>query len=272
MEEELEIKSLASSIVRRWYIIVLFGLLGALAGYGLSFLNPPIYRTHSIFAIGLNFDMTTPLSQYEEDFALGKVAGVVLSDEVIAKAIFILAQQGNELNGELALQDFKRGMLLEQKGSRWELNVFGENPELIAAMANSWAEAAEDSLWDAYFHALRAKSLNLQLILTVMELGILKRYDLSDVQNIVRIQQLQKRTFDLETQLQNELKLGRGLTTFVSFEWTEQAMVPQRPTTRSRGGQILAGNLLGITVGSLMIILFQSSREKDNEPNITLVP
>ncbi|OGO15692.1 MAG: hypothetical protein A2Z14_06565 [Chloroflexi bacterium RBG_16_48_8] len=269
MEKDLEVRSQVTLIVRRWYIVVLFGLLGALAGYGLSFVNPPIYRTHSVFAMGLNFDMTTPLSQYEEDFALGKVAGVVLSDDVIAKAIFILTQREDTVNDELILEDFKSKILLEQKGSRWELNVFGEDPELIAAMANSWAEAAEDSLWDAYAHALQANSLKYQLESINKELRFLKTEDDRNPQNRSRIEDLEKLISEMDTQIQVELELGRGLTTFLSFEWTEQAMVPQGPATRSRGGQILAGNLLGITMGSLMIILFRSIKNKPGRFNIT---
>jgi hypothetical protein len=269
VEKELEIKNQISLVIRYWYIIVIFGIFGAIVGYALSRLNPPIYQTASIFAIGLNFDMANPLSQYEEDFALGKMAKVVTSDDVIEKALSIFQQQEKPEIEKFNMEELRYSIKLEQKGSRWELVVVGEDPTTITALANSWAEAAEDGLWEAYSHALQAKELNQQLAIIVMKLGILRLRNADINQRIIRMQELKEATSELEPQLLNELKLSRGLTTFLSFEWTEEARVPTIPVTNSQGDQILAGNLLGIIVGVIMVIPFQTIRNHLRKPNIS---
>lgn len=255
MERELEVRGLLEAIFQHWYLTVVFGLLGALFGYGLSLKNQPVFEATAVMSIGLNFDQTTPLSQYEEDFALGKVAGVVSSDDVLEASIDAFYQQLNIESEQLSVQDFRSMIRLEQKSSRWEFVVSRQDPELAAVIADSWAEAAEKALWEAYGHALRAKDLQLQLVNIQAELADI-RTDL-DVgeEGIERIQTLEDLTEELEIRLQEELELGRGLTTFVSFEWSERAMVPKRPVIRSRGGQILAGNLLGIAIGTFMAFL-----------------
>lgn len=255
VERELEIRSLLGAISQRWYLVVVFGLLGALIGYGNSLKNQDVYEATAVMSIGLNFDQPVPYYQYEEDLALGKVAGVVSSDDVLEAAINAFNQQLNIESDQLSVQEFRSKIRLERKGSRWEFIVSGQDSELAAAMADSWAEAAERALWEAYGHALRAKDLQLQLVNIQAELAELRADPTTGEEGVERIQALENITSDLDTRLPEELKLGRGLTTFVSFEWSQRAMVPNQPVTRTRGGQILAGNLLGIVIGSIVAFL-----------------
>jgi capsular polysaccharide biosynthesis protein len=262
VDEELEVLSLLALIIRKWYLLLLFGLIGALLGYGLSFMNPPIYEAKAILSIGLNFDQTGSLHQYEEDLALGKVAGVVLSDDVMETAAATLTEQVAKNFGTTSLQEFRSATGLEQKGSRWELIASSQDPTLAVAMANSWAEASEHALQEAYHHALSAKNIQVELYGHQQDLQQIRTDPTDHPNSSEHIKYLEEVIQDLTEELQGELELARGLATFISFEWSQRADIPDRPSTRSRGGQILAGNLLGLTMGVIVVLMIGANKRR----------
>jgi hypothetical protein len=255
VDEELEVWSQLTWIVRKWYLIVAFGLLGALLGYGLSLRNPPVYEACAVLSVGLNYDLTEHLAQYEKDLALGKIEGVVKADDVLEAAATALNKKMGDVSVPVSLQLMRKTVRLEQKGSRWELIASGRDPELMAEIANRWAEAAEHALREAYNHALQAKDLEAQLTRNEQILELLRMTETDGSAGNRQIQYLEGVVQDLSETLQGELNMARGMATFVSFEWSQQAEIPDQPSTRSRGEQILAGNLLGLIVGIIAVVI-----------------
>ena len=150
-------------IVGRWYAVAASGILGGTLGLIYSLSQPPLYDSYAVLSVALNFDQTQPLSQYDMDFALGKVASVVsanvLWDRALTEAgILSHAAGGSPGNADLTLRRW-----LARKGGRWEFTVSSYDPQLSAQVANAWAVAAQERLNEARLHAFKAKNLQVQL-------------------------------------------------------------------------------------------------------------
>jgi len=249
MKREFIPSILLVQVLQRWPILIFFGLLGAVLGYVFSLRNPPLFEAAAVFSVGLNLDQDPPGSQIKIDRVTGKVAGVIYSDEVLEDVLSDRSLQTMGLGDEFTLKDLRARTRLERKDSRWELVAIHEDPERAAELANIWAETSEKAAWQAYGHALDAVSIQTQLNQINLELADLIAIADPDGETIQRIEHLEVISVELELIYKEELKLSRGVSTFMTFELSNHAMIPEEPAVRDVGNLVLSGTLLGILAG-----------------------
>ena len=257
MRGELKLTPMLESVIQRWYIVAAAGVLGGVAGLLFTFSRPPIYDASAVLSVGLNFDLTAPLSQYDEDLALHKVASVVIADAVWDKALLDAGIEAIPNSATPGGSGTRLGHWLARKGSRWEFTVGSSDPELAALVANTWASAGEATLNETLLHAFEAKSIQIQLNEVLVELGQ-ARSD-SSVQND-QIEHLEKVADELQARLQVELEAAQGVASFVSFDLTEGALAPDKPSASGRGQTVLAGMVMGLLFGIVVAIVVGPTR------------
>ena len=71
MEGDLSLADALESIIRRWYVVAMAGIVGGVAGLLYSLAQPPVFDAFAVLTVALNFDLTQPLSQYDKDLAQG---------------------------------------------------------------------------------------------------------------------------------------------------------------------------------------------------------
>jgi uncharacterized protein involved in exopolysaccharide biosynthesis len=262
MSGELRLTPILESVIQRWYIVAAVGIIGGVVGLLFTLSQPPVYDASAILTVGLNFDLTAPLSQYDEDLALSKVASVVVAEPVWSQALLDTGIQPAPNSAIPGGSESRLGHWLARKGSRWEFTVSSHDPELSARVANAWALVGEAALSEALIHALQAKSTQLQLNEVLAELGQVQADGSSQSDQIERLENI---VDEFQTRLQVELEAAHGVASFVSFDLTEQANSPDESATRGRGQTVLAGTILGFLLGIVLAIIVGSG--KGQEPS-----
>lgn len=244
-------EDIANYIIRRWPILVGFGLLGALLAYGLSFRFPPTYEAKAILSFGLNYDRNPPLEQRERDLAEGKVVGLLTSDDVLSTTIRDVSNDVDAPSPE-QLQDLRGRIRLIRKLSRWELIVEDESPDNATILANAWAEASENAFWQLIPHALRAEDLQTQLDPLEFRLAELATAD-NAADQTEEILAIEERITLLEAKILEEIELGKGLASFTSLNVSNLANTPSNPITRDVRLLVVAGSIIGILIGLVLL-------------------
>lgn len=253
--EGYDIWQVIEHIGRTWYVLIILGLAGALIGYLAACNNPPLYEATSVLSVGLNFDQTPHLSQYEEDFALGKLASVVIGDDVFAVVLQRYGQETQFNDLPLDVADLRGLVVMERKGSRWELKVRGQHPEHLAWLANTWAEAGQSAYQEAFLHAVQALDLQSQRQGLNAEIVQLTSAESISLTEQAALDEIETRLMQLDEEFVSEMAQARGVTTYLSLEWTEQAFMDDKPLVGAHGTFILVGNLIGIIVGLSILLI-----------------
>jgi capsular polysaccharide biosynthesis protein len=244
-DDEFDVFQLFIRVSKAWYLLILLGLVGAFLGFLASLLQPPIYQATSALSVGLNFDHSEPLSQFEEDSVLGALAGVLTSDDIFESVLTLYA---SEQGLETLPPDLPRLISMahiERNGSRWELIIRGSDPVQAAGLANSWAEKSEEIYLTAYQHAIRAADLQTQIETLNDEIVRVS----VEAQNTGMLDELKSRLAKLESEFAHEIFQADGIPTFISLEWSNRAIVDPSNRVNSPGTFILVGNLIGLLSG-----------------------
>ena len=239
-------------IVGRWYVVAASGILGGILGLIYSLSQPPLYDAYAVISVALNFDQTQPLSQYDADLALGKVAGVVSANALWKRALAEAGILNHAAGGSPGNADSTLRRWLARKVTQWEFTVSSYDPELSAQAANAWAMAAQERLTEARMHAFEAKKLQVQLDQVLPEIAELQSDSGNDAQGQELIERLEELADRLQASLQEELGAAEGVVSFATFDLTEEAIPPTSPAVRGRGQLLLVGSTLGMLFGIVL--------------------
>lgn len=245
---EIRPGELAAQLVRRWLSIFALAVLGAIAGWGVSELRPPIYAATAVLGIGIDYGRTLPLDDRAEQVAMDRVRALLLSDETLEAALASLRGiQAPVSTGAAAL---RRWIRLEDTRSEWQLTAYNANPNLAAAIANAWATAAMESLEQASWHAWRAAELQQELY----GLGCILVLSPTDAPQPVWRCEATQPVADAEKvlgELLAETRLSRGVLPSLSYSLLQEAQAPMAPVFGGRGWLVLAGLACGALLGIL---------------------
>lgn len=260
MEGDLKLADALERIIRRWYVVAMAGIIGGVVGLLYSLAQPPVFDAFAVLTVALNFDLTQPLTQYEEDLAQGKVAGVVSAD-----AIWEQALRDVGIEGELSSEDREvRGPVLNhwiaRKGTRWEFSVSSHDPAMAARVANAWASRGDARLAETQGHAFEAMGLQVRLDQLLSELAALEGDPSAGAE---RIEHLEQVIIQLQSRIQYELDEAQGVATFVSYDFTHEAVGPGAPASRGRGQIVLAGTALGVLSGIALVVVGLPKRAEE---------
>lgn len=259
----LEPRAAADRILDRWYVLLLAGLAGGLAGLIFSMVRPPAYEADAVIAINIDYGRTQPLELIVEDRALDRVWQFLTSDAILKAASEQLSAQSGRSAAWESPHSMREYVRLEARLSDWHFIAQNEDPETAAMIANAWAQAAIEGLDDAYAHAWAALSLqNGELDVTCFEQNQPMTSDsisscLSSGPNI------ESESLAL---LIEEIEASHGILPALSFELVRSAAPPDSPVVWTRGALVISGAFIGLLLAG--VILAWPSKAGDREPEV----
>jgi uncharacterized protein involved in exopolysaccharide biosynthesis len=248
-------------VLQKWWLVVLFVVVGGIAGWLFHKVQPPVYEAKAVF--GVSVDVTQRcLTQSETDRALN-IVGALLNSSIVKETVVARAQS---LGYPVTLAGFRQSTSLERRQSVLEIRVRGREPATATALANLWAEVAYERLIQAREHASQAYLLQQQLTgwliclpgyvtptpgSSPLILAVPSWSEKCENYTIEEIEEIQSR---LSTEIAAEQQQSLGVLPFLNFVLAEKASVPDQPILYRQGIVVLAGAVIGLVV-SVWIIL-----------------
>lgn len=239
---DIDILRLYSAALNRWPLILATAVLGALLGIAFSLGVPATFQAVAELSIGIDHGRVEFLDEDAERQILLRVQDLLLSDAVMAGAIEKLPPILAGMSEIADPADYRQRLRLTRIEARWQLAATDPVPEQAAALANSWADSALETLEEAQTHAWKVAELQavfFEVACRPMESG-LWACDKGGINASGR---------GLDQELLQEIRASYGIAPVVSFALLERAAVPDRPQSSARAAIAAAGTLLGMLVG-----------------------
>ena len=235
-----------------WWLLAVFILAGAAAGWGVHLLRPPIYESRASISISIDFARTGFMSDIEQDQTLGIIGDIVSSSQVLDEVVE-RCQTENLGVDTAALPEM---MQLEREEFRFVFRASHTDPHIAGRVANLWAEVSYETLERALSHALLADRLSRQMDslesclwkVTVSE----PVHSLCAAANLETILEKLKATGEAAKE---ERIASLGLLPAVGFSLNETAETASEPARRRRNEFIFSGALAGLLIGGVLIEL-----------------
>lgn len=243
-------------LLDRWPILLGVGAAGAAIGFGISLLRPPVYEARATVGVVINYALTQPLQLVVEDRVYDRVAAIMLEDGIMDQVLDGLPLDLKEARGWTEPADVRDSLRVDRKLSEWDLTVLDQDAQVATNVANVWMEASLDTLGEALGHAWRAAEL-------VVAASSAEDFTPGEINvnwwgepiwecQIVPIGIDQNA---LSGEIQEQLRLSRGLFPSLVIEPMQRAAPPESPVLWSRGTLILTGGLIGMAAGLLGLLL-----------------
>jgi hypothetical protein len=245
MDQDLRIDDLYNRALSRWTWILGLAVLGAVLGWGVSRLRPPLYMGEASAVIGIDYGRTQEMSDRAEREAFLEVQSLVLSDATFRAA---LHQVPPDPINPTSVTGYRSMVRLERFDPKWDFQVFSSNRDQAARLANAWAQAALDGLGEAQRHALRAADLQAQMFQAGCSLVPGTSPDLQPKWQCEN-QDPSISAEDALSGVMKEAALSRGILPALTFSLQDEAVPPEKSVIYGRGQVILGGLILGWIVG-----------------------
>lgn len=236
--------------IRSWWLVVLFVLLGGLAGWAVFRARSPVYEARIVYNFSIDFTRTGVLTDTEEDQALEAVIDVLASNRVLEEVSAGAAAQGIATDpGALRAASSR-----ERTAFTWMIRVQNTDPVAAATLANLWGERGAAALSEASGHAITVGLL--QRRLDQMEGCLQSIASTEPVQatcNLQSLPDLQAQIAETGAALRAEQEASLGMMPGLEYNWTEKATVPTRPVLYGQGTLILAGAIIGLALAVAVI-------------------
>lgn len=137
-----------SRLFRKWWLIALSVILGGLAAYGFHRVHPQQYEAIATIMATIDLeifpfqDVREDLIQYNEDMALGTIAGILRSSEVTQELLATAQSQGISLDSN----DLARFSSIERKHAIWEVRFRDPDPVVAQQVANLWIQIGYEAM------------------------------------------------------------------------------------------------------------------------------
>jgi hypothetical protein len=234
------------TLLRNWWLLVVFMVGGGLVGWAYRQFRPPLYEAQAVFYISIDFTIAGEMTQFEEDHVLSGPANIIYSDGVVDEVIADAQAQGIPLDRSALLfkSDFERFQ------ANWHLQVRDPDPEIAATIANLWAEYGLAAIQEAHTSSLKAQSL--QFYLTTLNLclqstpppeHILDQCDQIDLASIPDTLQ------ESSAILRQEIDASQGIFPALIFNLSEMATPPVTPLRSGQNSAVMVGGVIGFILG-----------------------
>ena len=241
-------------LLRRWWLLGIFMLLGAGTGCLIFILKTPVYESRALFVSSIDFSKTGDLSELEEDMAV-----VLLGDVIKSTPVFedLFAAASNKIIN-FDPEKFKNSSFLERSNNHWVLIVRDNDPDEAALLVNLWAEAAQGQLNNALEHSLRAREVESELTALNECLGPgSEGQSEGGLCGFENISQLQEEIEKSLKSLQNEKELAMGLLPETSITLVSTAEPSKKPILYGRNTLVFFGALAGLVIGVFFIYILK---------------
>jgi hypothetical protein len=239
--------------LQRWWMVAAGVILGGLLGLGIHLLVKPVYQAQAVITSGIDLPRAGILNDVEEDFLIRNVGDLIGSDAVID----VVIKKAEDEDIALDRQAFDEMRYLQRRFTDWLLIVRSPDAQQAARIANLWADAAWEALSEAANHlaaydALQT-ALDEQLACQEMQVSpgagpVCTLGTFADMESQIR------QTLDA---MQAEQLAANGLVNGVVFNLSAYARVPAVPQAFGRGKLALAGGLIGLLAGCLLVFTWK---------------
>jgi uncharacterized protein involved in exopolysaccharide biosynthesis len=239
----------ALTILTYWWVVAAAAILGGLAGLGIFTLKEPVYEAQVSITMGINFARTGYMEQYDKDLALGLAGSLIYSADVLQQVV-------DDAQTDKIAIDFDtlwHNSSLERKSYEWILRVRHPNPEQAVFLANHWIDMGIASLDSAMQHAISADGLQeymSSLETCVEQVAVNAVVPACPYDTLAEVQTTLAAT---EIEYLLEKQASRNLFPYISYEVTQRAVKPLSPVTYGRNNLVLAGLLIGLLVGIVVV-------------------
>ena len=245
-QEALSPAQLYSALLSHWPRVFALAVLGGLLGLGASWVSPARYLAAAAISVGIDYTR----AQFEDEDAqrhiLGRVQDLLLSDEVLRRAVNALDPAGEAAP---SLAGFREKIRLTRIEAEWTLAVTDPSPGRAADLANAWAEASLGLLEEAQREAWRLAELQALFFQFACrppvpgEAGNPAGWVCDELQG-------DPPEPALEAEILQRMAATYGIPPVISFNLLERAVVPEDPVTTPRAVLALAGTILGLIPGA----------------------
>jgi uncharacterized protein involved in exopolysaccharide biosynthesis len=253
---EVQMNAIFYHTLRRWPMLLIIALLGALLGLASSAVQKPRYEAKAMMGVSIQYGVIEELELVVEDRALNRVALVILADSTLSQVFSGIPQDLRQKLGWQETGDLRQILRLDRGLSDWGFVAVHQDPELAAMVSSLWMETSLTILQKAQDHAWQAVALMgdepFQLLCDQEQLSA-DPVDTNEWQCELEPVSLSEEA--LAGQLRTEIELSRGILPVFSFEALHTAEIPQKSVMYHRGILVLSGAFLGFFIGIGIVLL-----------------
>jgi uncharacterized protein involved in exopolysaccharide biosynthesis len=238
--------------LRFWWFLFLLMTAGGLLGWLFHRANPPVYEAVGSFSASIDFVRTGPLTENEEDLALNTIGSVINSATVLRRVVEQADAEGIETN----IIALRQNVVVERRVTTWTIRLRGSDPRRVERLVNIWVDQAQIVLEDSYRSALKAGQL--LRVMRSLESCLEQTSAVESRSGVCSARRLTEIQADLSAageEYAAAQKASRGLFPGLVPGPVEHAVLSPGPVARGRAQLVLAGCLLGLLVGVLLLRL-----------------
>ena len=241
-------------IRRRWPVILFAGIVGGFIGLFLGLALPPRYEATAAVRIAIDYSRTHPLDESAERQALNRVLDLILSDDTLLRTLELTPPSSKAEASIAAVADLRQVIRLRDLRGRWELIVTANAPQIVSDLANAWAASAIENARNSLEHAWRASNFQDQVF------GLGCKLKKSSVESAGALWDCARaidadQAGEILASLLQEAELSHGLIPALSVSLLESAVPPSEPVSRAGAVYSLAGTIVGLLSGTLIVAL-----------------
>lgn len=247
--------------LRHWWLIVLLGVAGGLAGMLFSTTHSPVFEASAALGMDIAYGSTQRLELVVEDRVMGRVSALIESDQVMSRVLAALPADLRSSRGWSTPADLRVQTRIEKRLGTWLLTVDDRDPGVAAQVANVWITQAIAELDTAVTHAWKAVGLQSgPFIVDCVQV----QSETSDVPGLdwaawrCSVEPIHLTPEALNGQLQNELQLSQGVLPVIAYSLLQRASPPREPVLWGRGTLVLAGTLIGLLIGFSVSVFWRA--------------
>jgi uncharacterized protein involved in exopolysaccharide biosynthesis len=245
-----------------WWVIALVMILGGVAGWVVAQFATPVYEARASYHVMLDDDAllaevhkTDPDAEltYEIRAPYLTPVSLVFFNPDVRTAV---KEQALADGLDFPLDGFRNGQLtLDNRRTDWTIIVRHADAETAAKLANLWISVADENLQKAREQAGQAESLKLQLSLLS---GCFRDSSLSAGNHCAGtsffdLEEMQAQYREKDRQYREALSASENISSLVNFDVGAPAETPIRPIYYNTGLLMLAGSLLGLILGGVLV-------------------
>ncbi len=254
-----------------WWLVAACTLLGGIGAWIFSLFHPPIYAATAAYSVSLDQQTIAaeyhlapdqlPLDFTHQNEYLSPAADVFFGVDVRSRVVSDAAAHSIEMkSSDFDTVNFS---LDRRSGDRWLLTVQNTDPSDAAQLTNLWAAAADSVLRAAQAHSAKA------MVLQEQHNTILKCFSGASLSSAngcagtAFASSSEEVAFlnDLEEQIIAEQAAGRNIDPALQFSFVRPADPPSVPVLYDKSLVLLAGLLIGLFGGSVVMQFLPAVRK-----------
>ena len=250
MNDDFSPYDVSVRVIRSWWLVLLFMLLGAVCGLTIARLHKPVYESQSVISSTIDYSVTGILSEPREDKIYQAIGNVIISSDVIDAVISKTKLEGLGLTDE----DIRDSFSVGRQDARWVLRTRASTPEIAVKLADYWSQAAMDALAEQKINSTTVQ--NAQIYLASLEECLSQSVVLDPVSSSCNYQNLPAIQAEIQRVMQDPVMLMTVRTiqlNQISFELTTTPTTPSSPVLFSQNLSTLFGSLIGLLIGLWLI-------------------